>query len=98
MSEIEARGHMYRRLSRGRTSWWLILASWPLFGIPSLVILGLGIAQCMEATRLLLTKEITMPDFISFTLPWLMYAVVPIALILITTRGTLGKFKHRQHR
>lgn len=45
MGHIHLQGRAYDSISGGRMPWWITIATWVVFGLPALFMLGLGLVE-----------------------------------------------------
>ena len=95
MGTIDARGHLYQSAVAGRGPWWVIIASWPIIGLPGLGFLGFAIAQIIHDLKQVMIGNMPLSMFAVTTIMWLLIALLSSALICIPVRGTLAKLKRR---
>lgn len=84
MSEIQLRGRAYRGLSGGRTSWWVLITGWFIFGIIFFGVLIPAIATLISGSWIVLVS----------VLPALLLVFV---FLVIMWRGTSAKLSARNN-
>ena len=86
MEAIQLRGHTYRNLATGVIPWWIIITSWIVEGIPSLLFLIwvlIGILVAFAGSFII--------DFFLIVLSQGFTILIPAIVICILLKGTMAK-------
>lgn len=88
MEAIKLRGRTYSNLAAGRIPWWIIITSWIVEGIPSLLFLIwvlIGILVAFAGSFII--------DFFFIVLSQGFAILIPAIVIFILLKGTMAKMR-----